>query len=418
MYKKLFKQIWNEWRNNLWLGTELLFVSVLLWFLVDFLYVNISVYFQPLGFDVSHCYNVNLKWLAKGDPKYIPSDTIYQIQFDELVDRLRRRPDVEEVCISIYSYPYNPSNSWGELCFGKKGEIECNNVCRRYITPEFFKVFRFRGAKGETPEQLASIFASDPNGIIASDNCLPHKYHRKLTTLVGLPFMFMVNDTTDLHRLLAVYVPVRYSEFDDGYSQRSVTIHYDKGEYGSDTNVSLRVKDNMDVDFVNRIMKTADKQLRVGNMFVSSVVSFADIRNENLKFKRLEIRNYSIGIAFLLLNIFLGLLGTFWFRLQQRRSEIALQKALGSTKRNVFLRSIVEGLLILTIATIPAIIVDWNMAYAHLNAWMGGTTLAAGRFIATIFITWLLIALMIVLGTWLPARKAMRIQPAEALHED
>ena len=38
-----------------------------------------------------------------------------------------------------------------------------------------------------------------------------------------------------------------------------------------------------------------------------------------------------MGMGFLLLNIFLGLLGTFWFRTQQRRSEIALHKAHGAT---------------------------------------------------------------------------------------
>jgi putative ABC transport system permease protein len=39
---------------------------------------------------------------------------------------------------------------------------------------------------------------------------------------------------------------------------------------------------------------------------------------------------YLVGGAFLLLNIFLGILGTFWFRTQQRKGEIALFKALAA----------------------------------------------------------------------------------------
>ena len=31
---------------------------------------------------------------------------------------------------------------------------------------------------------------------------------------------------------------------------------------------------------------------------------------------------------------------------------------------------------------------------------------------------WLLMALMVVVGIWFPAHKAMRIQPADALHEE
>ena len=36
MNKKLFTQIKNEWRSNLWLVTELLLVSVVLWYIVDY----------------------------------------------------------------------------------------------------------------------------------------------------------------------------------------------------------------------------------------------------------------------------------------------------------------------------------------------------------------------------------------------
>ena len=48
MNKKLFTQIKNEWRSNLWLVTELLLVSVVL------------CYNEPRGFDISHCYLVQM----------------------------------------------------------------------------------------------------------------------------------------------------------------------------------------------------------------------------------------------------------------------------------------------------------------------------------------------------------------------
>ena len=38
MTKKLLVQIKNEWRNNLWLALELLVVSVVMWYVVDYLY--------------------------------------------------------------------------------------------------------------------------------------------------------------------------------------------------------------------------------------------------------------------------------------------------------------------------------------------------------------------------------------------
>ena len=40
------------------------------------------------------------------------------------------------------------------------------------------------------------------------------------------------------------------------------------------------------------------------------------------------------------------------------------------------------------------------------------------RFLAGSLGAWLLIALMVVIGIWFPARQAMKIEPAEALHEE
>ena len=63
-------------------------------------------------------------------------------------------------------------------------------------------------------------------------------------------------------------------------------------------------------------MKDAPTTLRSGNYFISSVQSFDDIREIHQRDYDADLRNYFIGAAFLALNIFLGLLGTFWFRTQ------------------------------------------------------------------------------------------------------
>ena len=159
-----------------------------------------------------------------------------------------------------------------------------------------------------------------------------------------------------------------------------------------------------------------EKLYRVGNVFIADVRSFTDIRRNFQQSVTNSLRGYLFGMGFLLLNIFLGLLGTFWFRTQQRCGEIALMKSLGGTDHSVFVRQLVEGLLLLIVATIPAIFIDWNLANAELNAWMDGSTFGLGRFCITILISFVLIALMILVGIWIPARKAMQVEPADALH--
>ena len=119
-----------------------------------------------------------------------------------------------------------------------------------------------------------------------------------------------------------------------------------------------------------------------------------------------EARTQLCVIGFLLLNIFLGVIGTFWFRTQHRRSEIALRMAFGSTRRRVFGRLIAEGLLLLTLAAVPAVFIAFNVGMAELVD-VERMSFGGGRFAMTVLVSWLLMALMIVLGIWYPARRAM-----------
>ena len=180
----------------------------------------------------------------------------------------------------------------------------------------------------------------------------------------------------------------------------------------------VRVREGQDNDFIERLKADSESQFRVGNIFISEIRSFKDIRRNFQQAWTNDIRNYVMGMGFLLLNIFLGLLGTFWFRTQQRRSEIALHKAHGATDRAIFIRLLSEGILLLAIVTPVALLIDYNLANLELNSWRNGTTLEWGRLLLCAAISFVLIALMIIIGIGIPARKAMKVQPAEALHDE
>lgn len=414
MSKKIYTQIRNEWHSNWWLALELLLVSVVMWYVVDYMFVITNTYNEPHGFDVSHCYLIEMGKLTDKSSDYIPNDTLLVEEIETLVDRLRHRPEVEAVSLSANSYPYNGSNSSITIRY----DTLLSDYCIvRSVTPDFFRVFRYEGIRGETPEELAQML-SDGN-FMASDNLFLSKYDQRLTSFVGKSF-FLGNDSAQTFRLIASLNPVRYSDYESVWSWTScfVVSLLLRDWYDTDLELCVRVKADQDVDFIERLRADSEKQFRIGNVFIADIIPFANIRRDYQMDETIQIRNYLFGMGFLLLNIFLGLLGTFWFRTQQRRSEIALRKALGSTNRDVFRRLLAEGMAILVIATIPAVIVDWNLAYAELNYWMNGTTLEPVRFIITVVITFLLIALMIVLGTYIPARKAMKIEPVEALHDE
>ena len=179
----------------------------------------------------------------------------------------------------------------------------------------------------------------------------------------------------------------------------------------------VRVREGQDNDFIERLKADSESQFRIGNIFISEIRSFKDIRRNYQQAWTNDIRNYVMGMGFLLLNIFLGLLGTFWFRTQQRRKEVALRLALGSSRRGIFSCLMYEGVLLLTLAAVPAAVIAFNIGYAELVD-VGKMPFDAGRFLPALALTWLLMALMIVAGIWYPAYGAMKVHPAEALHDE
>ena len=412
MTKKLLVQIKNEWLSNLWLALELLVVSVVMWYVVDYLYTRAATYLEPRGFNIEHCYLIELGELTPKSPDYIvdrkSEDTHNDIA--ELVERLRRRPEVEAVSLSQNSCPYNGSNSSGEV------KIDTLNspgwTIRRMVTPDFVRVFRYQGAQGETPEQMAEMLE---RGEILTSNNLYNKYNRKMTEFIGQRFQ-LFGDTTRTYRLGAALQDVRYHDYDQ--ARYSYCFLCKQSFYYVGLELCVRVREGQDHDFIQRLKADSESQFRIGNIFISEIRSFHDIRRNFQQAWTNDIRNYVMGMGFLLLNIFLGLLGTFWFRTQQRRSEIALHKAHGATDRAIFSRLLSEGLLLLAVVTPVALVIDWNLAHMELNSWRNGTTLEWDRLLFCALISFVLIALMIAIGIGIPARKAMKVQPAEALHDD
>ena len=412
MTKKLLTQIKNEWLSNLWLALELLVVSVVMWYVVDYLYTRAATYLEPRGFNIEHCYLIELGELTPKSPDYMPDKSRDDTHADiaELVERLRRRPEVEAVSLSQNSYPYNGSNSSGEVRYDTLQSPEW--TIRRMVTPDFVRVFRYQGTRGETPEQLAEML--ERGEFLASDN-QNRKYDHKLTEFVGKRFQ-LFGDTTKTYQLGAALQNVRYHDYDQARS--SYCFLAKQSFYYVGLELCVRVREGQDNNFITKLKEDSESQFRIGNLFISEIRSFHDIRRNFQQAWTNDIRNYVMGMGFLLLNIFLGLLGTFWFRTQQRRSEIALHKAHGATDGAIFRRLLSEGLLLLAVVTPIALVIDWNLAHLELNSWRNGTTLEWDRLLLCAGISFVLMALMIAIGIGIPARKAMKVQPAEALHDE
>ncbi|MDE6271300.1 MAG: ABC transporter permease, partial [Muribaculaceae bacterium] len=366
MNQKLFKQIRNEWRSNLWMCIELLVVSVLLWYIADYCYVTFSVTSEPRGFDIDHCYLIEFGSLDPSNPDYQEKEFEDKIKDRiEFIERIRNRPEVEAAAYSMNAFPYNGSNSGSDA---KADTFSVSGYAiKRMVQPDFIKVFRYTGVNGESPEKLAELLTD--NNTLLSENIITREHPDvDARSLVGKDFYECVNPS-DKFRVGAIINTVKYADYMQGDMNRSYVFNLPNGWLDAVGELTVRVRENMDKDFVENMMKDAGHKLRVGNLFINQVVPFHEIRESYQLGNKKQIQMYLIGMGFLLMNIFLGLLGTFWFRTQQRVPDIAIRMVNGATRGDVFRLLIGEGLLLLTIVTPLAVLIDANLAHFELNAW-------------------------------------------------
>lgn len=412
MTKKLFTQMRNEWRSNIWLAVELLIISLILWVVSMGLYEQLTIYLRPKGFDTEHCYKLSIGMVNTKSPEakiYKHYDERAD-DIEELAERLRHYDGVEAVSLSDCAYPYNGSNNWQ---FFRIDTMNVSCVDRR-VTPDFVRVFRYEGVNGESPEELAEKVKA--GGIFVSESFLS-AYGKDITKYVGRE-MIDTKDSSWRPKIAGVFKTVRYNDFDGGHASQSILR---LSPYRADTSdeLCIRLKPEADHNFVERFINDKEKRFRVGGMYITNIESFKDLRSQHQQSFYNQLRSATTIAVFLLLNIFLGLFGTFWFRTQQRQMEIALHKALGATNGDIFRRLISEGLLLLLLvvpvmAAIGLTLYHYDLFTTDYSSYVEcGWTLAISGIMSVIAI-----ALTIVAAIWFPARKAMSIDPAEALHDE
>lgn len=421
--KNILIQIKNEWRSSLFLFTELLLVFVVLWYIVDWTLVTFRVYNTPMGFDTEHCYNITVGKLTSQSAAYNPALTADDDMehLVEIAERLRHRPGVEAVALSQNCFPYNDGSNGLNLGLDTISE----NVHLLWVEPDFFRVFRYGATDEEMLSRMASAIRDDR--MVVSSNLFADYPLLHLDDAASLQDreLVLLNFGSDVRRRVgAVGTPVRWSHFytssEWGGSYAALHLNLDRlKEYGNPgyITLSLRVRPDEDTDFMVKLMDDADRLYQVGNLYLLDVTSFKDLREICEREDMNEAKTQLCVLGFLLMNIFLGVIGTFWFRTQQRRKEVALRMALGSSRNAIFSRLMGEGIMLLTLATVPAIIIAFNIGIAELVD-IDKMSFTAGRFWLALAVTWLLMALMIIAGIWYPAKKAMKVQPADALHDE
>lgn len=412
-YSYILHQIWNERRSNWALLVELLIVSSVVWYIVDTVYTYALIANEPMGYDYSNCYKLSLDQLDEAAVGYDATHPADAITADllALIDRIRHDSDIE---CAAYS---DRGDAFYGGYFSTRLRYDSLQVDARKIScePEMLKVFRIKSVDGKKPEQLAALLKEQ--SILLSERTFSDKFD--IRTKIGKEFFYSFSNNDTFPRRLEAVTPVlKRLTYESLYNDNTAIVLMPHKNYNSiyTVTLSVRVKESRMKGFEERMNeKIKGNKLRVGNIYVSEFKSYEQIKEDTDENNVRTLRHYNVAMGFLLLNVFLGLLGTFWLRTQHRFPEIGLQKAIGATNTDITLRLLTEAILMMTIAFLPSLIIDFNIAHANLTEYYQGETLATGRFIICAAISYVLMLLIIALGIWFPALRATKANPADVL---
>ncbi|HZJ79221.1 MAG TPA: ABC transporter permease [Dysgonamonadaceae bacterium] len=416
MLKHITQIIWNERRHNIGVWIELFLVSLFLWYIVDYVSFYVGEYIEPLGFDTEHTYIMKLGELSSNSADFVEEDPTVN-KGDHLVtimDRVKRSSMIEAASFSFFSSPHIGSNSWADLY---KDSLNMN-LLRRVVTPDFFRVFRYESTNGSTNELMKAL---EKGELVVSAEVEKELFPDG--TAVGNKVTLGNNHPDNpLLTIGAVSTKIKYDNFSGGMSDYfAALLDVNMLSYLAMGNINylelcVRVKPEEDYDFFDRFRNQMGQQFRVGNFYLNTIQYIPANKEEFHKrwVNDLKTRGF-IGL-FLLINILLGITGTFWFRTQYRRNEIGVRIAMGETREGLLKMFYTEGLLLLTFAMVPAMLVFAFIRNSEILEDSSAFTI--GRYFMGFGITYLLLALMILLGIWFPARKAVKVSPADALRDE
>lgn len=409
MFSHILKLIINQWRGNLWILAELFISFICIWQVGNVFSSLLSHKLRDTGFDLEHVYRVTTAIREKDSPSYDPDSPLTD-NWKELVERVRRCPGVESVGLTSYTaFPYTGSTNERSYF----GDTTRTTALRGQLTPDVIRVLHITSPSPEV--DLVKETSTGQTCFLVSPQAMEQLYDKNTVRC-----RIYTKDERDkaYPGILCSYLTNEYADNNDN---RALWEIWSEGRMieknaNKDLTMLIRVHPDVDHDFRETFLSTMRAQLTAGNLSIVNLTRMEDYRTYILNLSSINLM-YGAGYflaAFFFICAFLGIIGTFWFRTESRTSEIGLRMALGATRRQVRWQMIGEGLMLLGIVWLPAVIVSYVLRTA---VWDNETLLSdTVLFITLTAVTTVLLMLLIVAGIWIPARQASRINPVDALH--
>lgn len=435
MIKIILHQLWNERSMNGWIFAELLIVSFFLWTVIDPIYVLTANYCIDRGYEADHRYVVRMGRHEADYPGFredMASDSICKEVYWRIARIVREQPEVESFSIS-YQYSFPNSGSWsGTQVFpdsiSSKKEKGYVHVQRYdFVQSEGSDLFRTYGMRdARTGGEV--IMPEDCSGRVFISETMAR---RLFGTIEVIGEKIYEGEYAEIAGVLKDF---KHRDYEQPYP---LIVHVNKDMSGSSFmnwrySFVLKLKDGVDSDaFEKRFRAEVGPQLSMGNFYFDRLSTFSALSKEMATqtgyTNKLRLEYALTGFA--MLCIFLGMVGTFWIRCNARRQEIGVMRSMGASRGVICRQLLLEATLLVTLAfvvTVPLLLhhthvngmYTANMGYEPVVNFAYWQNCFGKHFFVVSLLSYIVLLSIALIATYIPAQRAARVMPADALRDE
>ena len=448
--RKILNNIWSQRTNNVWLFLELIVVCFVAWTQLDPIIVRLYYRSLPSGIDGDRMVVANIlstrpydiadnsMTQEERDNQYWKREAEYGEEANVIKLQLLAIDGVEQASIAdpvmgiyartdLFSSPGGFSNmlryAW------QNDTVLVNDIC--YAKDEhFFETYGIQPIAGcKTSKELSDI----DQGWIVSQS-LAEYYFGSPEAAINKELHAAFFADGDWHQpIVAVVNDVHVSEKD----YNTWAVYSNNGTIrtgGSQNLIVLRLKPGINPRRFAEEQNYHAWNYASDNYAVASFTAYDDIGSSRNQFATPSLSyDFNLQIAtavFFLINLCLGVIGTFWMQTKRRTEESGIMRAFGATKRRIMSMFLAEGWVLATVSMFIACVLYLNylkMGFGELciSTHQPGTqpdpTWVADKplhFLIVSAIVYLIILCTVLIGTAIPAVKIIGAKITNALKDE
>lgn len=434
MFKLIIKNLWSRRGRNAWLLAELTIVTVLAWIILDPVIVQLYTLQRPAGYDIDRLVRVDVMEVSKASPQYLhdeDSSEHHAAAIERIISGIEALPEVESA-VPVLRWATFESQGMAMSTVNKDDSVSVSTRSIRFAagTP-FFETMGLTAAGGTSLSTLSGasdvvISKSLAEALYPGENAAGHYLGDRASDfnpehgqrIAGVVDDAIINSSDGRNMIIYESAPL-------------VNLVHSRPE---EMNIVIRLKPAVEPRrFLAALRPLMATTLKSGNIKIHNAAYYPDIRDE-VRYGSGETDKMRVNTAlavFFLVNLCLGVIGTFYLQTRKRSRDAGVMRSFGATPGYILREMLGEGALLTVIAWLIGCIAYMQYAIKEGLTVMGGfngaliadympcwTDNFAMHFAVVSIIIYAIMTTVVCVGIYIPGRRISRVSPVEALRDE